>query len=83
MPEGYRQIIRERLAVYNANANAGRLWTAAQTSSGSCETVDLTNGTEACRSTSGCDNTGKNEGSEGMRLNSIYTQNAVGISTWR
>ena len=59
MSEWHRQIIRERLAVYKANANAGRLWTAAQTSSGGCETVDLTNETEACRSTSGCDDTGK------------------------
>lgn len=39
MPEWHRQIIRARLAAYNANANAGRLWTAVQTSSGSCEPV--------------------------------------------
>jgi putative addiction module component (TIGR02574 family) len=27
VPEWHRQIIRERLAAYNANPNAGRLWT--------------------------------------------------------
>jgi putative addiction module component (TIGR02574 family) len=27
VPEWHRQIIRERLAAYNANPSAGRLWT--------------------------------------------------------
>lgn len=30
MPEWHRQIIRERLAAYNANPSAGRLWTDAR-----------------------------------------------------
>ena len=31
VPEWHRQIIRERLAAYNANPNAGRLWTDVRT----------------------------------------------------
>jgi hypothetical protein len=31
VPEWHRQIIRERLAAYNANPSAGRLWTDVRT----------------------------------------------------
>ncbi len=31
VPEWHRQIIRERLAVYNASPSAGRLWTDVRT----------------------------------------------------
>ena len=31
VPEWHRQIIREHLAAYNANPNAGRLWTDVRT----------------------------------------------------